>query len=106
MEEKEVKGYRERVIGATRKVLVEVFKILEDFHESLILIGGWVPIMIFPESEDKYVGTIDVDLVINDQSLNETGSKTIDEILLTNNYEHGTEPGRYFKTIDTYIELS
>jgi len=80
--------------------LMEVFKLLVDFHESLILVGGWVPIMIIPESEDKHVGTIDVDLVINDKSLNETGSETIDEILLANDYEHGTELGRYFKEIN------
>ena len=67
MEEKEIRGHKERVIEATHQVLLEVFKILKDFRESLILVGGWVPIMIIPESEDKYVGTIDVDLVINDK---------------------------------------
>ena len=100
MGEKEIKGHRERVTEATRQVLMEVFKILEDFHESLILVGGWVPIMIIPESEDKHVGTIDVDLVINDKSLNETGSETIEDILLANEYQHGAEPGRYFKNLN------
>lgn len=100
MEEKEIRGHKERVTEATRQVLMEVFKLLEDFHESLILVGGWVPIMIIPESEDKYVGTIDVDLVINDKSLNETGSETIEDILLANEYQHGTELGRYFKKLD------
>ena len=100
MEEKEIRGHKERVTEATRQVLMEVFKLLEDFHESLILVGGWVPIMIIPESEDKHVGTIDVDLVINDKSLNETGSETIEDILLANEYQHGTELGRYFKKLD------
>ena len=59
-----------------------------------------MPIMIIPEAEDKHVGTIDVDLVINDKSLYETGSETIEDILLENGYQHGTEPGRYFKKID------
>ena len=99
MEEKEIRGHKERVIGATRQVLMEVFKLLEDFHESLILVGGWVPIMIIPESEDKYVGTIDVDLVINDKYLNETGTETIEGILLANDYQHGAEQGRYLKKL-------
>ena len=77
MEEKELKSHRERVIEATRQVLMEVFKLLEDFRESLILIGGWVPIMIIPESEDKHVGTIDVDLAINDKSLNVNRQRNI-----------------------------
>lgn len=102
MGEKEIKGHKERVIEATRQVLLEVFKLLENFHESLILVGGWVPIMIIPESEDKHVGTIDVDLLINDKSFNDTGSETIEDILLANEYQHGAEPGRYFKKL--YIE--
>lgn len=102
MEEKVIRGHREKVTEATHQVLMEVFKLLEDFHESLILVGGWVPIMIIPESEEKHVGTIDVDLVINDRSLTETGSETIEEILLANGYKHGTETGRYFKKL--YID--
>ena len=100
MEEKEITDHKEKVIKATRQVLLEVFKLLENFHESLILVGGWVPIMIIPEAEDKHVGTLDVDLVINDKSLIETGSETIEDILLANGYHHEAEPGRYFKTIE------
>jgi hypothetical protein len=100
MEGKEINGHKEIVIKATRQILLEVFKLLENFHESLILVGGWVPIMIIPEAEDKHVGTLDVDLVINDKSLRETGSETIEDILLANGYQHGTEPGRYFRKID------
>jgi hypothetical protein len=99
MEEKELNGHKE-VIKATYQILLEVFKLLENFHESLILAGGWVPIMIIPEAADKHVGTLDVDLVINDKSINETGSETIADILVANEYQHGNEPGRYFKKID------
>lgn len=99
MEEKEIIGHKEIVIEATRQILLEVFKLLENFHESLILVGGWVPIMIIPEAENKHVGTFDVDLAINDQSLDETGSATIEDILLANGYEPAAEPGRYYKKI-------
>lgn len=92
-------GYGDRVIRATRKVLLEVFQLLEKFYESLILVGGWVPIMIMPDAEDKHVGTIDVDLAINDRTLFETGSATMEEILLSNGYRQGAEPGRYMRQI-------
>jgi|WetSurMetagenome_2_1015567.scaffolds.fasta_scaffold192511_1 hypothetical protein len=100
MEEKEITDHKKIVITATRQVLLEVFKLLEKFHESLILVGGWVPIMIIPEAGDKHVGTLDVDLAINDKSLHETGSETMEDILLANGYQHGTELGRYFKKIE------
>jgi len=92
-------GYSERVVRATRQVLLEVFQLLDKFQDSLILIGGWVPIMIVPDAVDKHVGTIDVDLAINDRTLLETGSETMEEILLSNEYKHGTEPGRYIRQI-------
>ena len=67
--------YSERVVRATRQVLLEVFQLLDKFQDSLILIGGWMPIMIVPDAVDKHVGTIDVDLAINDRALLETGSR-------------------------------
>ena len=92
-------GYSERIVRATRQVLLEVFQLLDKFQDSLILVGGWVPVMIVPDSVDKHVGTIDVDLAINDRTLFETGSETMEEILLSNGYQHGTEPGRYIRQI-------
>lgn len=100
MEKSEITGYEEKVVKATRQVLLEVFKLLENFHESLILAGGWVPIMLIPEAENKYLGTFDVDLIINDRSLGDTGTETIEHLLLANGYQHGAEPGRFFKRID------
>jgi hypothetical protein len=100
MEEKEITYHKERVIEATHQVLLEVFKLLKNFRESLILVGGWVPIMIIPKGEDKHIGTFDVDLAINDKALDDTGSETIKDILLANGYQLGTEPGRYIKEID------
>ncbi len=93
-------GHSERVITATRRVLLEVFQLLEAFRDSLILIGGWVPIMMIPDAVDKHVGTIDVDLAINDMTLFETGSETMEAILLSNGYQHGAEPGRYNRKIN------
>ena len=92
-------GYSDRVIRATRQVLLEVFWLLEQYRDSLILIGGWVPIMIIPDAENKHVGTIDVDLAIDGRTLLETGSSTMEEILLSNGYRQGAEPGRYLRQI-------
>ncbi len=99
MEENKTTSYSARVIRATRQVLLEVFQLLEKFRDSLILVGGWVPIMIIPEAADKHLGTIDVDLAINDKTLVETGSETMEDILLSNGYKHSAEPGRYIRKI-------
>ena len=39
-------AYGDRVTRATQQVLLEVFQLLEKFHGSLILIGGWVALMV------------------------------------------------------------
>ncbi len=69
--------YSERLNKAAHQVLLEVVNLLREFNDSLILVGGWVPVMILPDSADKHVGTIDVDLAINDRTLLDTGSKTM-----------------------------
>lgn len=92
--------FHDRVVRATYQVLLEVFKLLEKFHDSLIVVGGWVPIMIIPNVADKHIGTIDVDLAINDRALVESGSETMEEILLSNGYRHGAEPGRFMKKVN------
>ncbi len=84
---------------AAFQVLIEVLYLLKEFENSLILVGGWVPILLLPDASEKHVGTVDVDIAIDGRALSESGSKTIEDILLGNGYLPGGEPGRYIRTI-------
>jgi hypothetical protein len=91
--------YRSILTEAAFQVLIEVHYLLKEFENSLIIVGGWVPILLMPDASEKHIGTVDVDLAIDGRSLSESGSNTIDDILLGNGYLPGGEPGRYIRTI-------
>ena len=91
--------YRSLLTEAAFQVLVEVHYLLKAFEDSLIIVGGWVPILLLPDASEKHIGTVDVDLAIDGRSLSESGSETIDDILLGNGYLPGGEPGRYIRSI-------
>ena len=55
--------YDDDAIAACKSVMVEVLTILGKHREHLIVVGGWVPPLLFGEGD--HVGSIDVDLAID-----------------------------------------
>jgi|GEM_PF-1932427 len=100
---KERTDYSDRAMRATHSVLLEVIHLLKDFENSIILVGGLVPILLLPDAREKHVGTIDVDLALDPRQLSESSSSTIKSILLDNGYKRGDEQGRYYRTIDIIV---
>ena len=47
---------------AARSVLIEVVNILGAFKKDIVIVGGWVPDLTYPNK--KHVGSLDVDLAI------------------------------------------
>jgi hypothetical protein len=62
-------NYSESATEAARSVLLELAHILGAYREDVILIGGWVPELLFSNKENPHVGSIDVDLALNHRSL-------------------------------------
>jgi hypothetical protein len=61
--------YDDRSSQAVKKVLLELGQILGDYWDSLVLVGGAVPWLLLQDAEEAHVGTVDVDLVLNPQKL-------------------------------------
>lgn len=83
---------------AANRVLLELVNILNDYQDEILVIGGWVPDLLFPEQE--HVGSIDVDLLIDHLSMSKKDQAylTIERILINNGYIKHTE--KYF----TYVK--
>ncbi len=47
---------------AARAVLIEVVNILGVFKDDLVIVGGWVPDLMYPGK--NHVGSLDVDLAV------------------------------------------
>ncbi len=55
--------YDDGAIGACESVMVEVLTILGKHREHLVIVGGWVPPLLFGKGD--HIGSIDVDLAVD-----------------------------------------
>jgi hypothetical protein len=44
--------YADRHVEAARRVLVDVAQVLASFHDAMVVVGGWVPDLLFHDSTD------------------------------------------------------
>ena len=89
--------YSEGQKQAAHRVLVELVNLFNEYRDDILIVGGWVPDLMFPEQD--HVGSVDVDILINHLKLNDSGYQTMSKILLKNGYaEH---PEKYFSFVKT-----
>ena len=60
---KQAIDYSEGQKEAAYSVLGEIANLLSSFSENIRIIGGWVPTLLYPDSE--HIGSIDVDVLLN-----------------------------------------
>jgi len=77
-------------VEAARRVLIDVGQVLAAFHDAIVVVGGWVPDLLFPHAEPKHIGSIDVDLALDAAKLTEGRYAELLKLLLdTRRYRHG-----------------
>ena len=81
--------YGQRDIEAARRVLVDLGQVLGSwFSDSIVVVGGWVPDLLLPDSEEPHVGSIDVDLALDADKLEEGRyAEIVRSLLATGRYE-------------------
>ena len=82
--------YSDRQVEAARRVLVDVGQVLASFHDAIVVVGGWVPDLLFPGAEPKRIGSIDVDLALDAAKLADGRYAELLKLLLdTHRYRPG-----------------
>ena len=81
--------YTDRQVVAARRVLVDVAQVLAAFRDAMVVVGGWVPDLLFPAADPKHVGSIDVDLALDAAKLGDGRYAELLKLLL--------DTGRYGK---------
>ena len=93
--------YGARQTEAAHRVLIDVGQILAAFRDCLVLIGGWVPDLLLPEAEEPHVGSIDVDLALDAEKLQEGRYAELLALLLNSGrYRHGEKPFQLLTDVD------
>lgn len=82
---KQMIDYSQGQKEAAYMVLGNIVNLLNAFSENIRIIGGWVPLLLYPEKE--HIGSIDVDVLLNQLQIKKAESyKTIKRLLLQNGY--------------------
>jgi hypothetical protein len=45
--------------------MLELIRLLGEYHDDIVVAGGWVPALLIPQEKARHVGSIDVDLALN-----------------------------------------
>ena len=92
--------YSEGMVEAAYRVLGEIVNILETYADDMMIVGGWVPSLLF--QSDDHIGSIDVDVLLNENEIGHAENyENIKTILIRNGYKkHPQKYFTFFKTIE------
>jgi hypothetical protein len=91
--------YTADAVAAARSVLLELTHLLGEYCDDIVLVGGWVPELLFPKSQERHVGSTDVDLALNHRTLSDPGYRTIQQLLQDRGYRQGAQPFNFYRTV-------
>lgn len=80
--------------NAARALLREVCELVAEHRDDAVLVGGWVPDMLFPGARPPHVGSIDVDMAMR---LNRPGYERLVEILRGRGFHQGENGYQFFR---------
>ena len=93
------KDYNKIAVQAAHAVLLEIIRVLGEYRESIVLVGGWVPQLLFKDKGDLHTGSIDVDLALNHRKITDEGYKSIHDLLVERGYQPGKQPFIFHRLI-------
>jgi hypothetical protein len=94
------RDYTADAVHAAKSVLVELMRLLGEYRDDIVLIGGWVPELLLPQEPSPHVGSMDIDLALNHAKIQD-GYKRIEELLLSRGYyqDEGKQPYIFFRDV-------
>lgn len=78
------RDYESRAVEATRRVLLELTQVLDEYEETIAVVGGWVPPLLMPGT--GHIGSTDVDLALDQEPLQKVRSETLRALLEQSDY--------------------
>lgn len=87
-------------VVAAERVLLELWTVLAGFAEAMTVVGGSAPPLLTGDRpEDPYVGTLDVDLVVDPIGVRDDVYRTIGELLRERGYVQLEQPFRWLRSV-------
>lgn len=97
-----ISDYKEEEVAICLSVLLELMTILGEFRENAVIVGGNVPPLLLPDAKHEYPGTLDIDLALDLNTIDDNTYKTLKKTLLDRDYyqKEGGQPFQYFRDVD------
>jgi len=88
-------------VVAAERALLELWTVLAGFADASTIVGGSAPpLLIGDRAEDPYIGTLDVDLVVDPISVPDEAYRTIAELLRERGYVQLGQPFRWLRSVE------
>ena len=86
---------------ASHAVLIEVLNVLGSYVDGMVVIGGWVPELMFPER--GHIGSMDVDLAVDGRTIQPSAYDSIRKRLVAAGYvQVAVHAGVFTKELPTF----
>jgi len=94
------KDYDAMQVEAAHSVMLELVRLLGEYRNDIVVVGGWVPALLIPQDKARHIGSIDVDLALNHKTLKDPGYKTICRLLEDRGYKQDDkQPFIFWRTV-------
>lgn len=77
--------------------MIEILNALGAMRDELVIVGGWVPDLLYPAS--NHMGSLDVDLAVSPKAIGGNAYSSIRERLSQLGYTMQESPTRFFKQL-------
>jgi len=94
------KDYNQISVKAAYSVLIEVARIIGEYRDNIVFIGGWVPQLLFQNETEMHTGSIDIDLALDHRQITDDGYKGIHDLLVDRGYRQGKQPFIFHRTVE------
>jgi hypothetical protein len=91
--------YGQREVDACKAVLVELVHLLGEYRDLMVLVGGWVPPLLYPHAANTHVGSLDIDLALNHLKIDEETYQTLKQVLIRRKYREGGQPFIFYRDV-------
>ncbi|MBI5049865.1 MAG: hypothetical protein HZC11_03085 [Nitrospirae bacterium] len=93
--------YRDKEVNACKAVLLELVHLLGEIKDEMVIIGGWIPAFLLPQSREPHIGSLDIDIALNFSKTPDDTYQTILKAFLKRGYAQDKEqPFRFFRKVN------
>lgn len=92
--------YSSREVEAAKRVMTEIWQVLGEYREAMVLVGGWIPGLLIAEDMAVHTGSLDVDVLLDPDLLREEDRYAeLVELLRSKDYYQTEHPFKLAKEI-------